>query len=577
MVYDNASNVYAGMGQDLAAGNSTDIFAHGAGGGFITFGNLGTNKTTYTEWVRISTTGNLLIGTTTDFSFLGTTSLNVEKNLNSGHNIRISNQANNSSASANLIFGAFGNSWINGIGSNSSTLANNLYWAVDASTSPLQYKMVLTTGGNLLVGTTTDAGFKLDVNGTGRFSNQITGPSSAVTEGKFNFIGYNNAYGGITANTGFNTNYNAVSIYSNFNSTRNGQGNTSNPSWILDLGGSIPDPDSFGIFRSPAGSFTFTNLFKITSGGNVGIGTSSPSEVLTIASGGKIATFRSGNDRRGVFYTDNSATWLESDTAGNDPLALKAPGSSANILFYTSTTEKMRITSSGTLLVGGTSDIAGGIIQALGSSGTIITTRSTSSGGNQPGIRFYHDGNDEFLITGGASLRFLSSGVNERMRLTSGGNLLIATTTDAGYTLNVAGNAQIIKSSTSTALVTGLSGVTGSIIRFSYNGSFVGSISTDGSNTAYNTSSDYRLKDEIRIIDNPLEKVMKLNPVSFRYKNSKTRQDGFIAHEIQEILPYLVTGEKDGIDMQEVDYSKLTPILIAAIKELKKEIDTLKN
>jgi len=85
------------------------------------------------------------------------------------------------------------------------------------------------------------------------------------------------------------------------------------------------------------------------------------------------------------------------------------------------------------------------------------------------------------------------------------------------------------------------------------------------------------LKEQVRPIDNPLEKVMKLNPVNFKYKSSKTIQDGFIAHEIQEILPYLVTGEKDGVEMQEVDYSKLTPILIAAIKELKTEIDSLKN
>jgi hypothetical protein len=158
-----------------------------------------------------------------------------------------------------------------------------------------------------------------------------------------------------------------------------------------------------------------------------------------------------------------------------------------------------------------------------------------------------------------------------------GGNVLIGTTTDAGYTLNVVGNAQFIKSSTSTAMVVGLSGVTGSIIRFSYNGGFVGSISTDGSNTAYNTSSDYRLKEQVRPIDNPLEKVLKLNPVNFKYKNSNTVQDGFIAHEIQEILPYLVTGEKDGEQMQEVDYSKLTPILIAAIKEQQVQIQELKN
>ena len=272
---------------------------------------------------------------------------------------------------------------------------------------------------------------------------------------------------------------------------------------------------------------------------------------------------------------------------GNLGSAIRA-GNSGDIYFFRGTstsvvsiggaksmTESMRINSSGILLVGGTSTAAGGIIQALGSSGTAISIRSTSAGGSQPILRFYHDGNDEFTITGGSSLRFLSSGVNERMRITSGGNVLIGTTTDAGYTLNVAGNAQFIKSSTSTAMVVGLSGVTGSIIRFSYNGGFVGSISTDGSNTAYNTSSDYRLKEQVRPIDNPLEKVLKLNPVNFKYKNSKTVQDGFIAHEIQEILPYLVTGEKDGAEMQEVDYSKLTPILIAAIKELNEKINKL--
>jgi hypothetical protein len=122
--------------------------------------------------MRITSGGNVLIGTTTDFTFVGTTSLNVDRNFNSGHNIRISNQANNSSASANLIFGAFGNSWVNGLGSNSSSLGNNLYWAVDSSTSPLQYRMVLTTSGNLLLGTTTDSGDKLRVAGT-TFTNEI--------------------------------------------------------------------------------------------------------------------------------------------------------------------------------------------------------------------------------------------------------------------------------------------------------------------------------------------------------------------------------------------------------------------
>jgi len=183
---------------------------------------------------------------------------------------------------------------------------------------------------------------------------------------------------------------------------------------------------------------------------------------------------------------------------------------------------------------------------------------------------------------------WLNYGHNGPVGLGFGGGLttaysgLVVSGTSSGFTLNVTGNAQIIRSGTSTALIAGLSGVTGSVIRFSYNGGFVGSISTDGSNTAYNTSSDYRLKEDLKPIDKPLEKVLNLNPLNFKYKSSGIRQDGFIAHELQEILPYIVTGEKDAVDefgdpvYQEVDYSKLTPILIAAIKELKKEIDTLK-
>jgi len=183
---------------------------------------------------------------------------------------------------------------------------------------------------------------------------------------------------------------------------------------------------------------------------------------------------------------------------------------------------------------------------------------------------------------------WLNYGHNGPVGLGFGGGLttaysgLVVSGTSSGFTLNVTGNAQIIRSGTSTALIAGLSGVTGSVIRFSYNGGFVGSISTDGSNTAYNTSSDYRLKEDLKPIDKPLEKVLNLNPLNFKYKSSGIRQDGFIAHELQEILPYIVTGQKDAVDefgdpvYQEVDYSKLTPILIAAIKELKKEIDILK-
>ena len=75
LVYDNpAAGVYSGLGQDLAAGNSIDLFAHGVSNlGFITFGKIASNGTTYTEWMRINPSGNVGIGTSSPLQALGTT------------------------------------------------------------------------------------------------------------------------------------------------------------------------------------------------------------------------------------------------------------------------------------------------------------------------------------------------------------------------------------------------------------------------------------------------------------------------------------------------------------------------
>jgi hypothetical protein len=122
------------------------------------------------------------------------------------------------------------------------------------------------------------------------------------------------------------------------------------------------------------------------------------------------------------------------DITSNAPNGLSiGTSTSSSFVLGTNSIERARITSSGSLLVGGTSDTAGGVIQAIGTTGTRLSIRSTSSGGTQPGLNFFHDGNDVFSITGGSGLRFLSSGVNERMRIGFNGNVLIGTTTDLGY------------------------------------------------------------------------------------------------------------------------------------------------
>jgi hypothetical protein len=140
-------------------------------------------------------------------------------------------------------------------------------------------------------------------------------------------------------------------------------------------------------------------------------------------------------------------------------------------------------------------------------------------------------------------------------------------------------------------------------------GSAVGSITASTSATAFNTTSDYRLKDNVVKLDRALDTVMKLRPVRYTF-NHVPKEDrhlvheGFIAHELQEYVPHAVHGKKDevwhnlklrkGHDpknikhedvldveeemvIQQVDYSKVVPLLTAALQEAITEIQSLKE
>lgn len=109
----------------------------------------------------------------------------------------------------------------------------------------------------------------------------------------------------------------------------------------------------------------------------------------------------------------------------------------------------------------------------------------------------------------------------------------------------------------------------------------VGNITTNGSSTSYNTTSDYRLKENVVDLTGALDRISKLGVHRFDYKTNPERTvDGFLAHELQTVVPEAVTGIKDAIDgngnpvYQQVDYSKVVPLLSAGIKELKDEADS---
>jgi hypothetical protein len=120
-------------------------------------------------------------------------------------------------------------------------------------------------------------------------------------------------------------------------------------------------------------------------------------------------------------------------------------------------------------------------------------------------------------------------------------------------------------------------------IQFQYDGTEIGAISGNASNTTYATSSDYRLKEDLKDF-NGIELVSKINVYDFAWKSDNTRRMyGVLAHEMAELLPYAVNKEKDlikedgSIDVQGVDYSLITPLLVKAIQELKAEIEQLKQ
>ena len=110
----------------------------------------------------------------------------------------------------------------------------------------------------------------------------------------------------------------------------------------------------------------------------------------------------------------------------------------------------------------------------------------------------------------------------------------------------------------------------------------VGSIDTSGSSTSYATSSDYRLKNTIAPMTGALAKVALLKPVTYKWNADGSDGQGFIAHELAEIVPECVSGEKDAVDAdgnprhQGVDTSFLVATLTAAIQEQQAIIESLK-
>jgi hypothetical protein len=170
------------------------------------------------------------------------------------------------------------------------------------------------------------------------------------------------------------------------------------------------------------------------------------------------------------------------------------------------------------------------------------------------------------------------TGTLERARIDSSGNLLVGTSNSTPS----ASNPGVRISLPDTASIWARNGTsTTAMINFVNSNGTVGHIDTSGSNTSYVTSSDYRLKENIVPMTGALNKLSQLKPVTYTWKIDGTDGEGFIAHELAEICPHAVSGEKDAVDSegnpvyQGIDTSFLVATLTEAIQEQQTIINDL--
>ena len=117
------------------------------------------------------------------------------------------------------------------------------------------------------------------------------------------------------------------------------------------------------------------------------------------------------------------------------------------------------------------------------------------------------------------------------------------------------------------------------LLYFNYNGSTIGSIKGESTGVTYNTTSDIRLKTDIEPIKDSTEKLMSMNPVEHKWKADQDADSvhGFIAQEMEKIVPEAVSGDPEGEEMMSMDYGRITPIIVGALQDAHNKIIELEN
>jgi hypothetical protein len=619
---DAAPTQFGTISQYNGSLNLISVVGGGGGNGEIMFSNHNAATGTPTERMRIDSSGNVGIGTTnpgaqlelkkeTTWGTLDNQVIYINNTGTGGNTGALHDMGSITWRSGNVNTAA-----ISGI-RNTPGSGNNvdLRFTTATQSGGQQTSMTILSGGNVGIGTTGPTA-KLVVD-SGSFA--VQGISTPPTSG-FGLEFWNNS---------------ATSYMGSYNRT------------------TAVYRDLFFFANETIFQNAGTERMRITSAGNVGIGTTGPVNKLGIEvaanSNTKAINIYSKNTSPNSYTSIGSQysisnTYVESEirfgnetqSGGGSYLGFVAGGTN------TGNTEKMRITSGGNVGIGTTSpDITGFGYTTLtvvggttaGYAGVLeLGSPTTNANGQNLGIIAFMDGstrNAQIDVTRASStstsnMHFYTnggSGIEKRMSIlgTTGELVLGAPTTTTISTDPIHSLGSVNRASLTAAMYARLvmQERTGNWISFvDGTPTHYGTISRSGSGVNYGSNSDYRLKENVLDLTNSINKVKLLSPKTFNFiDRPDTTVTGFLAHEVQKIVSEAVTGEKDGTittgnvindsdgtileqnitepekletgtsftaiktepEYQQLDQAKLVPILIGALKELIAKVETLEN
>ena len=338
-----------------------------------------------------------------------------------------------------------------------------------------------------------------------------------------------------------------------------------------------------------AGTSTSTERMRIDSSGNVGIGDTSPSDKLVVKGDAASIGVESadmqiallGKRASSGVGLDQGYLRLRNQGVTNNGAVIDSAGSS----FFNGGNVGIGIASPAERL------------HVEGSSPSIKIKANNEGGSAELKLQSDQGDDDQDLWSIKADpahaldfINYVSGAWNTRMRIDSSGNVLVNTTDTDGDV----GSSSFSGLSFSARVAYGLRVTTsesnywnrigdGSVHQFRRSGTTVGTIAVDSNSTAYNTSSDYRLKENVDYTWDATTRLKQLKPARFNFivDDTNTLVDGFIAHEVSSIVPEAITGAKDAVDAdnnpeyQGIDQSKLVPLLVKTIQELEARITIL--